>query len=293
MILNIYKEGVSMSRYDMYKNKAMDLLQNTRMKLFWILLLINFVINVNTLLSQAYRNNQNFQVISFIISVLLICANLIIYMLFLQLVRNEPLSISSVHLTASKVFTMIFISLLLAVGQFFFMFIVALALQWIPALYSVGVFFVSILIMMVQVIAAFAICDDYQGVFRIFGSSIRFVRAFAKEMFQAAGVYILIALILLILSNTTIDYFINQLGDLSKELDVLATSSNIVFDALKYESTKMLGYGLILFQAIQLVVTSYLCVYMYSVYALLYQDAHDHFFLSDETKPKIVHHGKS
>lgn len=279
-------EGDYMSRYDSYKKKAMELLQSSRMKLFAVILTLNFISMLNSMLSSFYSGNDNFKIVSFLITVVLIAANLYVYMLFLQLTRTKTLRFRALRLNGAQILAMFLVAIILGLGNVALLFVVALALQWIPSLYAVGVFFVSLLVMMVEAIAAFAISDGYRGIFKICLSSIRFVRSFAKEMLQAAGVYILVYLTLMVVTNLLTAQFLEILNPSSEELNAIMASGSVMYHALQYEKTLMIGYALLGVQAVQLVVNSYLYAYIYTFYALLYEDAKDNFFLIEE-KPSL------
>ena len=68
----------------------------------------------------------------------------------------------------------------------------------------------------------------------------------------------------------------------SEELNAIMASGSVMYHALQYEKTLMIGYALLGVQAVQLVVNSYLYAYIYTFYALLYEDAKDNFFLIEE-----------
>ena len=127
-------EGDYMSRYDSYKKKAMELLQSSRMKLFAVILTLNFISMLNSMLSSFYSGNDNFKIVSFLITVVLIAANLYVYMLFLQLTRTKTLRFRALRLNGAQILAMFLVAIILGLGNVALLFVVALALQWIPSL---------------------------------------------------------------------------------------------------------------------------------------------------------------
>ena len=118
-------EGDYMSRYDSYKKKAMELLQSSRMKLFAVILTLNFISMLNSMLSSFYSGNDNFKIVSFLITVVLIAANLYVHMLFLQLTRTKTLRFRALRLNGAQILAMFLVAIILGLGNVALLFVVA------------------------------------------------------------------------------------------------------------------------------------------------------------------------